>query len=523
MIYGDAAVCDFKSWPGGRGKGDGSPGDWKALLSCYGFATDAEALAYQGNPIDVLAPLAKANVALIHVVGDADDVVPPAENTAIIESRYKKLGGTIQVIHKPGVGHHPHGLDDPTPVVDFILKHTGIILRAETATIHPERDNTMLLNPGKGWVQYYGTDKYTDDYISVGYTRWPWADIEPKEGRFNWKAIDDFIRLFQGHAKKAAFGVMNVSTGLGQYVTPKWVFDAGAVPLGVSDNSSPTGRQMIPKTWDDPVFLKKFKTFVQALGRRYDGHPELAFIDIRSYGNWGEGHTGMLDAPGIVLTPPENLKNNYFLPYFKAFPHTQLIVPWGSNFYDAVYDWAVNQGAGMRRDGILSKWSKDGRECLLRRWPSPVGVRVLRWLRRNEEERLVEAGYAQKRLFPRWEAQLYAVEPADLRREPRILLEPRQLRRLPLRSPGGGSAQVHSVVGTGPRPMEVAERRCRPSLPAVPRRHSACWTAITRLCKSSGLPSAIRRLAPGTATTESLDVRLGAFPPAPIKLPLGSS
>ncbi len=64
-------------------------------------------------------------MALIHVVGDADNTVPPAENTAIIEARYKKLGGTIQVIHKPGIGHHPHGLDDPTPVVEFILKHTG--------------------------------------------------------------------------------------------------------------------------------------------------------------------------------------------------------------------------------------------------------------------------------------------------------------------------------------------------------------------------------------------------------------
>ena len=36
----------------------------------------------------------------------------------------------------------------------------------------------------------------------------------------------------------------------------------------------------------------------------------------------------MLDAPGIVLTPAENLQNNYFLPYFRAFPHTQLIIPW---------------------------------------------------------------------------------------------------------------------------------------------------------------------------------------------------
>lgn len=123
VIYGDAPVCDFKSWPGGQGTGTGSPADWKELLRCYGFANEAEALAYPGNPIDVLEPLARAKVALIHVVGDADDVVPVAENTAIVEERYRKLGGRISVIHKPGVGHHPHGLEDPAPVVKFIFDH----------------------------------------------------------------------------------------------------------------------------------------------------------------------------------------------------------------------------------------------------------------------------------------------------------------------------------------------------------------------------------------------------------------
>jgi pimeloyl-ACP methyl ester carboxylesterase len=125
VIYGDAPVCDFKSWPGGKGKGLGSAGDWKALQGCYGFKNEAEALAYGGNPIDVLAPLAKAGVALIHVVGDVDNVVPVEENTTLVETRYRKLGGAIQVIHKPTVGHHPHGLEDPAPVVNFILKHTA--------------------------------------------------------------------------------------------------------------------------------------------------------------------------------------------------------------------------------------------------------------------------------------------------------------------------------------------------------------------------------------------------------------
>jgi pimeloyl-ACP methyl ester carboxylesterase len=123
VIYGDAPVCDFKSWPGGNRNGKGSPADWRKLIECYGFKNEAEALSYGGNPIDMLKPLAEAKIPLIHVVGDADDVVPAADNTAIIEERYRKLGGTILVIHKPGVGHHPHGLDDPSPVVQFILDH----------------------------------------------------------------------------------------------------------------------------------------------------------------------------------------------------------------------------------------------------------------------------------------------------------------------------------------------------------------------------------------------------------------
>jgi pimeloyl-ACP methyl ester carboxylesterase len=129
-IYGDAPVCDFKSWPGGKGKGKGSAGDWKSLLTCYGFKDEAEALAYTGNPVDTLAPLAKAGIPLIHVVGDADDVVPVAENTALVQQRYKALGGTIDVFHKPGCGHHPHGLDDPAPVAALIEKYTATALAA---------------------------------------------------------------------------------------------------------------------------------------------------------------------------------------------------------------------------------------------------------------------------------------------------------------------------------------------------------------------------------------------------------
>jgi len=123
-LYLDAPVCDFKSWPGGRGKSKGSPADWTRLKKVYGFADDAEALAYASNPIDNLKPLAVAKIPILSVCGDSDKIVPFEENTGILESRYRQLGGPIQVISKPGVDHHPHSLVDPTPIVEFVVKHT---------------------------------------------------------------------------------------------------------------------------------------------------------------------------------------------------------------------------------------------------------------------------------------------------------------------------------------------------------------------------------------------------------------
>jgi len=121
-LYVDAPVCDFKSWPAGKGNGKGGPADWKRCLAAYGL-TEEEALAYPGNPIDNLKPLAEKKIPILAVCGDADDVVPLAENMEVVRKRYEALGGEVKMIVKPGIGHHPHSLPDPAPIVDFILKH----------------------------------------------------------------------------------------------------------------------------------------------------------------------------------------------------------------------------------------------------------------------------------------------------------------------------------------------------------------------------------------------------------------
>ncbi len=128
-IYGDAPVLDIKSWPGGKGSGPGSQGSWEEFKKDFGFTSEEEALKFKGSPLDLAEEIAHIGFPMLHVVGDADDVVPVDENTGPFEQRVLSAGGTIKVIHKPGIGHHPHCLPNPKPIVDFALMATDYLAK----------------------------------------------------------------------------------------------------------------------------------------------------------------------------------------------------------------------------------------------------------------------------------------------------------------------------------------------------------------------------------------------------------
>jgi pimeloyl-ACP methyl ester carboxylesterase len=117
-LYLDAPVLDLRSWPGRNRQSK----EWPEALAAYGV-TEATLASLKGNPIDRIPLVAGGRIPIVVVVGEADTVVPVAENTAILEKRYRELGGTISVIRKPGVDHHPHSLTDPAPIVNFLLQN----------------------------------------------------------------------------------------------------------------------------------------------------------------------------------------------------------------------------------------------------------------------------------------------------------------------------------------------------------------------------------------------------------------
>ncbi|MFC5281949.1 DUF4832 domain-containing protein [Pedobacter alpinus] len=217
----------------------------------------------------------------------------------------------------------------------------------------------LLLNPGKGFVKYYDYEEQYASVFSTKYIRYDWADIQPQEGNYNWNWINNEIAECKLKGKKFAFGIMCANTNRsintidkGKYVTPKWVFNAGAKSRTINATYWETGqtiKQVIP-VWTDAVFINKLHQFIAALGVRYNGNPDIAFVDIRDYGNWGEQH--LYELGGVNITSTQ-LKTMFILPYKNAFSNTQLINPWGEAFYNDTYEWAVDNKIGMRSDGIF--------------------------------------------------------------------------------------------------------------------------------------------------------------------------
>ncbi len=118
-LYLDRGVCDFKSWPG-----IDRTGMWNTMKKDFGFNSDEEALAFEGNPVDQVEVLGKNNIPVFHVLAENDTIVPPEENGLLMQKRARELGyDNIRVAVEKGKGHNPHGMTDPKPLIEFLAKY----------------------------------------------------------------------------------------------------------------------------------------------------------------------------------------------------------------------------------------------------------------------------------------------------------------------------------------------------------------------------------------------------------------
>lgn len=238
--------------------------------------------------------------------------------------------------------------------------------------VHPKITGEALLNPGMGWVSFhysnrlwaYGSRNAPGDTLewfpgaSVVYFRLPWCYLEPEEGRFRWDLIDSYAQPWVAQGKRIALRVTACENRF-RYATPEWVQKAGA--KGLDYTFSTIGKPSDEVLWEpdylDPVFLAKLDRFLAAMAKRYNGNPSVAFIDIGTFGMWGEGHTGGTSKLSQEETD-KRVKVQVDL-YTKHFPDTLLCisddVAGASRPGDHLpsTDYARSKGVTLRDDSIL--------------------------------------------------------------------------------------------------------------------------------------------------------------------------
>lgn len=120
VLYLDAPVIDLRSWPAGYQTGVGAEKEWKECSEIYGLPEEDSAML-TGWAENRIQRLVTEQIPLVIVAGDQDEVVPYEENGARLVAAYRKMPEVpLLEIIKPGVGHHPHSLEQPEPVADFI-------------------------------------------------------------------------------------------------------------------------------------------------------------------------------------------------------------------------------------------------------------------------------------------------------------------------------------------------------------------------------------------------------------------
>jgi len=182
----------------------------------------------------------------------------------------------------------------------------GCAMATGAATVEPKVTDEILMNPGMGFVHFYyssriwayGAQQEPGDTLewipgtSVVYMRLPWCYLEPQEGVYRWDILDSKARPWLKAGKKVAFRISCMDHTMTSI--PQWAIDAGIRGKKYPYQDKPGNAIVFEPVWDDPVLLAKVEQFYRAFATRYGGNPDVAFVDLGSFGLYGEGHSPTL-------------------------------------------------------------------------------------------------------------------------------------------------------------------------------------------------------------------------------------
>lgn len=120
LVYLDAPVLNLLSCPYALGK---ATKDFRQEFESHMGVTLSELINYRKHPIDFKDKLLQSGIPVFLICGDSDTTVPYTENGKILSDYFRANGGNLTEILKTGCDHHPHGLKDNTPLVEFTEKY----------------------------------------------------------------------------------------------------------------------------------------------------------------------------------------------------------------------------------------------------------------------------------------------------------------------------------------------------------------------------------------------------------------
>lgn len=193
------------------------------------------------------------------------------------------------------------------------------------------------------------------DLVSYGSGYQQWNKLNPAKGVYDWTELEKLLNALAEHNMTYALRVLPYTPSFIKSDfppqedydwTPPFVYEMGAKKIQIDLRG--TEYHAYAPVWDDSIYIWAAKEFAKALAEKYDGDPRIEYIDVRTFGEWGEWHTSHM--LGSVM-PADSVLKDMLDYYASVFKKTQLVLP--SNGFGDVYTHALNLGITKRDDGFI--------------------------------------------------------------------------------------------------------------------------------------------------------------------------
>lgn len=243
-------------------------------------------------------------------------------------------------------------------------------------------------NPLKGLVPYAQprVDRFPH---SMEFNYLPLSDLMRGPSEFEWAPLESLLNDIASRGHQTIFRVWMEYPGRDVGIPEFLQEDGLKVIEWLNTNTAPWPPTKVrTPDYRDPRLRAALKSFIAALGEKYDGDPRIAYITAGLLGTWGEWHT----YPRSELMASKEVQSEVMDAYEQAFDKTPVLLryPAGDNawahaanhsrsfgYHDDSFAWATLE-TGRREDDwfFIPAMKAAGPEALNKWKTSPIGGEI---------------------------------------------------------------------------------------------------------------------------------------------------